>query len=104
MRSDRPDDVLFASCGSYEQASVYRISRANADPQIEVVLDERGMGRTSLAIAPSNNDYVYALAASNDDGPNGAVPPRPARCLPIHSRRHAQAPGKRGSPTAIPCD
>ncbi len=67
----RSDEVLFASCGSYEQASVYRMSRANTDPQIEVVLDEPGMGRTSLAIAPSNNDFVYALAASNDDGPSG---------------------------------
>jgi photosystem II stability/assembly factor-like uncharacterized protein len=71
IRPDRPDDVLFASCGSYEQASVYRMTRANGEPLIEVVLDERGMGRTSLAIAPSNSDYIYALAASNEDGPHG---------------------------------
>jgi hypothetical protein len=29
------------------------------------------MGRTSLAIAPSNPEFVYALAASNVDGPQG---------------------------------
>ena len=71
IRPDRSDDVLFASCGSYEQATVYRISRASADAQVEAVLNEPGMGRTSLAIAPSNPEYVYALAASNEDGPNG---------------------------------
>jgi hypothetical protein len=71
MRPDRSEDVLFASCGSYDQATVYRISRGNTDAQIEAVLSEPGMGRTSLAIAPSNPEFVYALAASNDDGPNG---------------------------------
>jgi hypothetical protein len=30
-----------------------------------------GQGRTSVAIAPSNPDVIYALAASNVDGPNG---------------------------------
>ena len=29
------------------------------------------MGRTSLAIAPSNPDVIYALAASNAGGWNG---------------------------------
>jgi hypothetical protein len=71
IRPDRPDDELFASCGSYEQATVYRIVRASADAQIDAVLSESGMGRTSLAIAASNPDYIYAMAASNDDGPGG---------------------------------
>jgi photosystem II stability/assembly factor-like uncharacterized protein len=71
IRPDHAQDVVFASCGSYEQATVYRISRASADAAVETVLSEPGMGRTSLAIAPSHPDYVYALAASNDDGPNG---------------------------------
>jgi hypothetical protein len=35
------------------------------------VLSDAGMGRTSLAIAPSNQQVVYALAASNVPGPGG---------------------------------
>lgn len=69
LRSDRTEDVLFASCGSYEQATVYRFARAADRSDAEVVLRETDMGRTSLAIAPSNPDVVYALAASNADGP-----------------------------------
>jgi hypothetical protein len=72
LRPDRSEDVLFASCGSYEQASVYRFPRAAAErPDVEVVLREPDMGRTSLAIAPSNPDVIYALSASNAPGPHG---------------------------------
>src|SRR5829696_6973001 len=69
LRPDRTEDVLFASCGSYEQATVYRFPRAADQSDAEVVLREANMGRTSLAIAPSSPDVVYALAASNADGP-----------------------------------
>jgi len=65
------DDTLFASCGSYEQATVYRFARAGGNASAEIVLSESGMGRTSLAVAPSNPDIMYALAASNDAGPGG---------------------------------
>lgn len=71
IRPDRINDELFASCGSYEQSAVYRIARADADARVEVVLREPGMGRTSLAIAPSNHDVIYAMAASNEPGPDG---------------------------------
>lgn len=71
LRPDRPEDVLFASCGSYEQATVYRFPRASDRSDAEVVLREPDMGRTSLAIAPSHPDVMYALAASNAGGPNG---------------------------------
>ena len=71
LRPDRAEDVLFASCGSYEQATVYRFPRAADRSDAEVVLREPDMGRTSLAIAPSNPDVMYALAASNVPGPNG---------------------------------
>jgi photosystem II stability/assembly factor-like uncharacterized protein len=71
MRPDQADDALFASCGSYEQATVYRFPRAGANGAPELVLSEAGMGLTSLAIAPSNPEIVYALAASNDPGPGG---------------------------------
>lgn len=71
IRPDRSEDVLFASCGSYEQATVYRFPRAADRSDVEVALREPDMGRTSLAIAPSNPDIMYALAASNADGPRG---------------------------------
>jgi photosystem II stability/assembly factor-like uncharacterized protein len=71
LRPDRSEDVLFASCGSYEQATVYRFARAADRSDAEVVLREPDMGRTSLAIAPSNPDVMYALAASNAPGPQG---------------------------------
>jgi hypothetical protein len=71
LRPDRSEDVLFASCGSYEQATVYRFPRAADGSDAEVVLREPDMGRTSLAIAPSSPDVIYALAASNTPGPNG---------------------------------
>ena len=71
LRPDRSEDVLFASCGSYEQATVYRFPRAADRSDAEVVLRQPDMGRTSLAIAPSNPDVIYALAASNVPGPQG---------------------------------
>jgi hypothetical protein len=70
LRPDRSEDVLFASCGSYEQATVYRFPRAADRSDAEIVLREPDMGRTSLAIAPSQPDVMYALAASNAGGPN----------------------------------
>src|SRR5688572_25951298 len=71
LRPDRSEDVLFASCGSYEQATVYRFPRAADRSDAEVVLREPNMGRTSLAVAPSNPEVMYALAASNVPGPHG---------------------------------
>jgi photosystem II stability/assembly factor-like uncharacterized protein len=71
IRPDREEDVLFASCGTYEQASVYRIRSAARDASVDVVLREPHMGRTSLAISPSRPDVIYAMAASNDSGPDG---------------------------------
>jgi hypothetical protein len=71
LRPDRPEDVLFAACGSYEQATVYRFRSAADSAAVEIVLQEPSQGRTSLAIAPSNPAIIYALAASNDGGPGG---------------------------------
>ena len=65
LRTDRETDVLFASCGTFARATVWRTERAEqSTPQWESVLSESGMGRTSLALAPSDQDVVLALAAS----------------------------------------
>ena len=71
LRPDRPEDVLFAACGSYEQATVYRFPRAADSTTVEIVLQQEHQGRTSLAIAPSNPNVIYALSASNEGGPGG---------------------------------
>ncbi len=71
LRSDRSEDVLFAACGTFERATVHRRIGAEADGRWQAVLSEEGMGRTSLALAPSNQDIVYALSASYVGGPGG---------------------------------
>jgi hypothetical protein len=65
-RRDAAGDYLFASCGTFEQATVYRNKNAEGDAAWEPVLSEPNQGRTSLAIAPSNPSIVYAMAASNE--------------------------------------
>jgi len=72
QRTDTAGDWIFASCGTFEQATVYRTRAAEAaEVEWEAVLSDPGMGRTSLAIAPSDQHVVYALAASNLGGPGG---------------------------------
>ncbi len=65
IRSDTSGDFVFAACGTLDQATVYRCRAAEGTQAWESVLAEPGMGRTSLAIAPSDQRVVYALAASN---------------------------------------
>jgi uncharacterized protein (TIGR03437 family) len=66
IRTDRMTDHVLASCGTFEQATVYRNTDAASDGNWTAVLTEPWMGRTALAIAPSNQNVIYALASSND--------------------------------------
>jgi len=68
LRSGTDGDYLFASCGVFAQATVYRSKNAESDEAWTSVLSEPGMSRTTLAIAPSNPSTVYALAARNAIG------------------------------------
>ncbi len=65
IRSDTSSDFVFASCGTLDQATVYRCRAAEGTQAWEPVLSEPGMGRTSLAIAASDQRVVYALSSSN---------------------------------------
>ncbi|MCD4749012.1 MAG: hypothetical protein K8R59_06535, partial [Thermoanaerobaculales bacterium] len=65
LRTDAEGDQLFASCGTLEQGTVYRTQDASTDTTWEATLSETGMGRTTLTIAPSNQDIIYALAAAH---------------------------------------
>src|SRR5712691_1523782 len=64
-RTDVDGDYLFASCGTFEQATVYRAAHAETDQPWTPVLSEPDMGRTTLAIAPSRPSTIYALSATN---------------------------------------
>ncbi len=70
IRTDLSVARIFASCGTFEQATVYRL-REIGGASFEPVLSEPGMGRTTLAIAPSSPNVMYALSASNEPGPGG---------------------------------
>jgi photosystem II stability/assembly factor-like uncharacterized protein len=71
LRPDGAGDFLFAACGTLGPAAVWRNAAAERNGGWEVVLKEPGMGRTSLAVAPSEPSVVYALSASNTPGPGG---------------------------------
>ncbi len=60
-------DILFASCGNFGEVAVYRNPSAESLGVWDNVLNETGMGRTALAIAPSNPDIIYALSSSNEN-------------------------------------
>lgn len=79
MRTDTATDVVFAACGlpsniqspGNVQASIYRNENASGGiAGWELVYTEEGMSRTSLAIAPSNQNVIYAVSSEN--GADGA--------------------------------
>jgi uncharacterized protein (TIGR03437 family) len=67
-RTDKPTDYVFATCGNVAQATIYRNTDAGGVGAWDTVHTESGMGRTSLALAPSNQDVVYAASASYFSG------------------------------------
>jgi photosystem II stability/assembly factor-like uncharacterized protein len=68
IRTDKSTDYLFASFGNLAQATVFRNPDAAGSGSWMPVLSEPSMGRTTLAIAPSNQDVIYALAANLASG------------------------------------
>ena len=73
QRNDTDTDFLLVSCGTFglpSQAVIYRQPQAEGDLPWHLAFTELGMGRTSLAIAPSQPDRVYALSASYLRGNN----------------------------------
>ena len=68
IRTDQTTDYIFAACGLQEQATIYRNTDAAGSGAWASVLTEPGMGRISLALAPSNQNIIYAAAASLNRG------------------------------------
>jgi hypothetical protein len=64
------NDTVFAACGSFSSGAVYRNTDAGGSGTWDTVKTEAGMGRTSLAIAPSNQNVVYALSDETGTGAN----------------------------------
>jgi uncharacterized protein (TIGR03437 family) len=63
-RTDQTNDYLFVACGNTQQAAVYRNTDAAGAGSWDSVLSEAGMGRTVLAVAPSNQNVVYVLSSA----------------------------------------
>ncbi|MDX2044345.1 MAG: hypothetical protein SF097_24260 [Acidobacteriota bacterium] len=63
-RTDQQTDFVFAACGNFTQSTIYRKSNAEAGGSWDVALSETGMGRTAIAVAPSNQNIVYAVSAA----------------------------------------
>jgi photosystem II stability/assembly factor-like uncharacterized protein len=68
IRTDQATDYLFASCGTFTPSTVYRNTDAAGAGAWTAVLNDPAMARTSLAIAPSNQNIIYALASSDAPG------------------------------------
>jgi hypothetical protein len=70
IQSDRVSGFIFASCGNFKRGAVFRGSDSDTDNLgWQEVFNVTNMGRTSLAIAPSNQNIIYALSASNEAPP-----------------------------------
>ena len=69
IRTDRKSDHLLAACGTRKGTSAVWVNdAAERRGGWEKVLSETEMGRTTLAIAPSDQDVVYAMASTNASG------------------------------------
>lgn len=68
IRTDQATDYIFAACGTFGGAEIFRNIDAGGAGVWTSVQKETGMGRTSLAIAPANQNIVYALSANTLSG------------------------------------
>ncbi|MDT7540997.1 MAG: hypothetical protein QOE33_901 [Acidobacteriota bacterium] len=64
MRTDQATDYIFATVGTFAQSHIWRNTDAGGSGTWTDVYTEATMERTSLAIAPSNQSVIYAMAAS----------------------------------------
>ncbi len=63
VRTDQATDYIFAAVGSFARSHIFRNTDAGGAGTWNDVYSEVNMGRTSLAIAPSNQNVVYAMAS-----------------------------------------
>jgi hypothetical protein len=63
IQTDRALPYVFASCGTFTQATVYRALDTSGAQTWTPVMSVPNQGRTTLAIAPSSQNVIYAMAA-----------------------------------------
>lgn len=64
IQTDRALAMVFASCGTFVQGAIWRALDTSSTQTWTSVHAPANMGRTSLAIAPSNQNIIYAMAAN----------------------------------------
>jgi hypothetical protein len=62
MRTDQATDYIYAAVGTFARSHIFRNTDAGGGGAWVDVYSEVNQGRTSLAIAPSNQNVIYALA------------------------------------------
>lgn len=65
IQTDRALANVFAACGTFAQGTIYRALDTGGNQTWNSVHSTAGMGRTSLAIAPSNQSIIYAMSANS---------------------------------------
>jgi uncharacterized repeat protein (TIGR01451 family) len=73
IRTDQSTDYVFAAVGTLAQSHIWRNTDAGGSGAWVDVYTETAMERTALAIAPSNQSVIYAMAASNTATPVNGV-------------------------------
>ena len=71
IRTDITPDYMFAACRvtvTPQSGSIYRNTDAAGSGEWTVVLSDPNMRRSSLAIAPSQQGTIYAMAATGETG------------------------------------
>jgi hypothetical protein len=63
MRTDQATDYIFAAVGTFSRSHIFRNTDAGGAGTWVDVFSEVNQGRTALAIAPSNQNVVYAMAS-----------------------------------------
>jgi len=68
MRTDQATDYIYAAVGTFARSHIFRNTDAAGSGTWQDVFSDVNQGRTSLAIAPSNQNIIYALATCNACG------------------------------------
>jgi photosystem II stability/assembly factor-like uncharacterized protein len=63
IRTDQATDYVFAAVGTFSRSHIFRNVDAGGSGTWDDVFSEVNQGRTALALAPSNQNVIYALAA-----------------------------------------
>jgi photosystem II stability/assembly factor-like uncharacterized protein len=70
IRTDQTSDFLLAACGTTTNSptAIFRNTAAETSAAWEEAFKAENMARTSLALAPSNQNIIYAMSASLETG------------------------------------